>query len=101
MDAYSRRPDPAPPKRKRDSRSPSPIPRSPPRNVRPNRPHGRGRNVLAEAARLAEKRERERQQASHIAQAARGVQDVSNQFYNAGPEWVKERGRDWSRTEAK
>jgi mRNA (guanine-N7-)-methyltransferase len=89
-----------PPKRKR-SRSPSPIPRSPPRNVRPNRPPGRGRNVLAEAARLAEERERERQQANRTAQAARGVQDVSNQFYNARPEWVKEKGRDWRRNESK
>jgi mRNA (guanine-N7-)-methyltransferase len=101
MSAYSRRPDPVPAKRKRDSRSPSPIPRSPPRNVRPNRAPGRGRNVLAEAARLAEERERERQQASRTTQAARGVQDVSNQFYNARPEWVKERGRDWRRNESK
>src|ERR1700722_8643110 len=101
MSAYSRRPDALPAKRKRDSKSPSPIPRSPPRNVRPNRPPGRGRNVLAEATRLAEERERERQKRPRTSQASRGVQDVSNQFYNARPEWVKERGRDWRRNESK
>ena len=30
----------------------------------------------------------------------RGVQDASNQFYNARPEWVKERGRDWRKNES-
>lgn len=101
MSAYSRGPDALPAKRKRDSKSPSPIPRSPPRKVRPNRPPGRGRNVLAEARRLAEERERERQKHSPTSQVSRGVQDVSNQFYNARPEWVKERGRDWRRNESK
>src|SRR4051794_16071565 len=101
MSAYSRRPDALPAKRKRDSKSPSPIPRSPPKHIRPNRPPGRGRNVLAQAARLAEEREHERQKRLRTSQASRGVQDASNQFYNARPEWVKERGRDWRRNESK
>jgi mRNA (guanine-N7-)-methyltransferase len=28
------------------------------------------------------------------------VQEASNQFYNARPEWVKEKGRDWRKTES-
>ena len=29
-----------------------------------------------------------------------GVQDISNQFYNARPEWVKERGREWRKNDS-
>ena len=77
-------------------RSPSPIRDSPPREtIRPGGARGRGRNVLAEQQRLAAERE-----AKQAAQANRGVQEVSNQFYNARPEWVKERGRDWRRNES-
>lgn len=92
-----------PNKRKRD-RSPSPIRRSPPPAPGGrSRPGGayRGRNVLAEAARIAEQRTREQAARASTVQAARGVQDVSNQFYNARPEWVKERGRDWRQNESK
>ena len=32
--------------------------------------------------------------------AGRGVQAMSNQFYNQRPEWVKERGRDWRKNES-
>lgn len=89
--AYSRR---SPPRQRR--RSPSPIRDSPPREmIRPGGARGRGRNVLAEQQRLAAERE-----AKQAAQSSRGVQEVSNQFYNARPEWVKERGRDWRRNES-
>lgn len=89
-DAYKRR---SPPRR---PRSPSPIRDSPPREIiRPGGGRGRGRNVLAEQQRLAAERE-----AKQAAAPNRGVQEVSNQFYNARPEWVKERGRDWRRNES-
>ncbi|KIV92169.1 hypothetical protein PV10_06630 [Exophiala mesophila] len=89
-DAYKRR---SPPRR---PRSPSPIRDSPPREIiRPGGGRGRGRNVLAEQQRLAAERE-----AKQAAAPKRGVQEVSNQFYNARPEWVKERGRDWRRNES-
>ncbi|OQV00549.1 hypothetical protein CLAIMM_06029 [Cladophialophora immunda] len=94
LDAYRRR---SPPRERR--KSPSPIRDSPPRDIiRPGGARGRGRNVLAEQQRLAA--EREQKQASQHAQVNRGVQEVSNQFYNARPEWVKERGRDWRRNES-
>lgn len=52
--------------------------------------------MLAEQARLrAEREARAAPQNSN-----RGVQDASNQFYNARPEWVKERGRDWRKNES-
>ena len=94
-DVYRRR---SPPQERR--RSPSPIRDSPPREtqIRPGGVRGRGRNVLAEQQRLAA--EREQKQATLQAQANRGVQEVSNQFYNTRPEWVKERGRDWRRNES-
>lgn len=81
-------------------RSPSPIRKSPPREpiIRPGGARGRGRNVLAEQQRLAA--EREKQNSAFSTQSSRGVQDVSNQFYNARPEWVKERGRDWRKNES-
>ncbi|KIX03735.1 uncharacterized protein Z518_07288 [Rhinocladiella mackenziei CBS 650.93] len=91
---YHRR---SPPRERR--RSPSPIRDSPPREIiRPGGARGRGRNVLAEQQRLAA--EREQKNAALHAQHHRGVQEVSNQFYNARPEWVKERGRDWRRNES-
>ncbi|KAK5043546.1 hypothetical protein LTR84_011406 [Exophiala bonariae] len=91
--AYSRR---SPPRERR--RSPSPIRDSPPREIiRPGGARGRGRNVLAEQQRLAAEREAKQAALSN----SRGVQEVSNQFYNARPEWVKERGRDWRRNESK
>ncbi|EXJ76335.1 mRNA (guanine-N7-)-methyltransferase [Cladophialophora psammophila CBS 110553] len=94
LDAYRRR---SPPQERR--KSPSPIRGSPPRDIiRPGGARGRGRNVLAEQQRLAA--EREQKQAELHVQVNRGVQDVSNQFYNARPEWVKERGRDWRRNES-
>ncbi|EXJ93083.1 mRNA (guanine-N7-)-methyltransferase [Capronia epimyces CBS 606.96] len=87
----------SPPRERR--RSPSPIRDSPPREfIRPGGARGRGRNVLAEQQRLAA--EREQQSTSLQAQTNRGVQDVSNQFYNARPEWVKERGREWRKNES-
>ena len=99
---YNRRDPPAPPRR---SRSPSPIRQSPPREDQPSRRPGggtgRGRNVLAIAQRLAEEREREQEQQNAQIQRERGVQHVSNQFYNSRPEWVKERGRDWRKNESK
>lgn len=91
---YRRR---SPPRERR--RTPSPIRDSPPREaIRPGGARGRGRNVLAEQQRLAA--EREQKNAALYAQTNRGVQEVSNQFYNARPEWVKERGRDWRRNES-
>lgn len=66
--------------------------------IRPGGVRGRGRNVLAEQQRLAA--EREQKSAALHAQTKRGIQEVSNQFYNARPEWVKERGRDWRRNES-
>jgi mRNA (guanine-N7-)-methyltransferase len=88
-DAYSRR---SPIRR----RSPSPVQRSPPQQqARPGGRQGKGRNVLAEKERLEAERE-----ARLNANANRGVQDASNQFYNARPEWVKERGRDWRKNES-
>ncbi|KIW80260.1 hypothetical protein Z517_06875 [Fonsecaea pedrosoi CBS 271.37] len=94
LDAYRRR---SPPRERR--KSPSPIRDSPPRDIiRPGGARGRGRNVLAEQQRLAA--EREQKQAGLHAQVNRGVQEVSNQFYNARPEWVKEKGRDWRRNES-
>jgi mRNA (guanine-N7-)-methyltransferase len=64
--------------------------------MRPGGRQGKGRNVLAEQQQLAAERE-QRQAASNF---TRGVQDASNQFYNARPEWVKERGRDWRKNES-
>ena len=92
----------SPPSRER---SPSPIRRSPPPSsvphIRPGGATGRGRNVLAEQQRIAAEREREQAILSAQIQASRGVQDVSNQFYNARPEWVKEKGREWRKNESK
>jgi mRNA (guanine-N7-)-methyltransferase len=100
--AYRRRDPPPPPRR---PRSPSPIRRSPPREEQPTRRpgggSGRGRNVLAIAQRLAEEREREQEGRNAEIQRERGVQQMSNQFYNARPEWVKERGREWRKNESK
>jgi mRNA (guanine-N7-)-methyltransferase len=94
--AYRRR---SPPRKRQRTRSPSPIRDSPPPERR--RPGGapprRGRNVLADQERLAA--EREKAQAQHNQNLA--VQQASNNFYNARPEWVKERGRDWRRNESK
>ncbi|KAK4944928.1 mRNA cap guanine-N7 methyltransferase [Elasticomyces elasticus] len=91
---YRRR---SPPRERRNS--PSPIRDSPPRDIiRPGGARGRGRNVLAEQQRLAA--EREQKHGNALAPTNRGVQEVSNQFYNARPEWVKERGRDWRRNES-
>lgn len=95
-DAYRRR---SPPRvQQRDpSRSPSPIRDSPPRTLpRPGGGRGRGRNVLAEQERL--RAQREQQQGTTTVN--RGVQGVVNQWYNAVPEYVKERGRDWRRNES-
>ena len=90
---YARR---DPPRR----RSPSPISRPPPSSDAP--PAKRGRNVLAERERFAKEKEREQQQFSgHSSRNQTGVQTISNQFYNARPEWVKERGRDWRKNESK
>lgn len=99
-DVYRRR---SPPRQQRrdPSRSPSPI-RSPTRSgpiIRPGGAKGKGRNVLAEQQRLAA--EREAKQAQQAGNHGRGVQDVSNQFYNARPEWVKEKGRSWRTNESK
>ncbi|KAL2422022.1 mRNA cap guanine-N7 methyltransferase [Exophiala dermatitidis] len=94
VNLYRRR---SPPRERR--RSPSPIRDSPPREIiRPGGARGRGRNVLAEQQRLAA--EREQKNANLHTQANRGIQEVSNQFYNTRPEWVKERGRDWRRNES-
>ena len=49
------------------------------------------------AQRLQAERERESQKFV----SSRGVQDVSNQFYNARPEYVKQFGREWRKTESK
>ena len=57
--------------------------------------------MLAEQQRLQEQRDKEQALRTVQIQQARGVQDVSNQFYNARPEWVKERGRDWRKNESK
>lgn len=99
--AYRRRDPPPPPRR---SRSPSPIRRSPPREDQPTRRPGggtgRGRNVGAIAQRLAEERERQQEAQNAQIQRERGVQHMSNQFYNSRPEWVKERGRDWRKNES-
>lgn len=95
--AYRRRSPPRENRRDPDpSRSPSPIRDSPPRAVqRPGGARGKGRNLLAEQERL----EREKQQG--VQQTVnRGVQGVVNQWYNAVPEYVKERGRDWRRNES-
>ena len=90
---YARR---DPPRR----RSPSPISRPPPSSDGP--PAKRGRNVLAERERFAKEKESEQQQFSGPSSRNRtGVQTISNQFYNARPEWVKERGRDWRKFESK
>ncbi|EXJ91288.1 mRNA (guanine-N7-)-methyltransferase [Capronia coronata CBS 617.96] len=87
----------SPPRERR--RSPSPIRDSPPREfIRPGGARGRGRNVLAEQQRLAALREQ--QNGDLATQTNRGVQEVSNQFYNARPEWVKERGREWRKNES-
>lgn len=93
--AYRRR---SPPPQKRDpSRSPSPIRASPPRNVpRPGGARGRGRNLLAEQERLRAAREQQSGQPT----VNRGVQGVVNQWYNAVPEYVKEKGRDWRKNES-
>lgn len=95
--AYRRR---SPPRKRQRTRSPSPIRDSPPPERR--RPGGgaaprRGRNVLADQERLAA--EREKSQLQHNQNLA--VQQASNNFYNARPEWVKERGRDWRKNESK
>ena len=95
VDSYRRR-SPARDRR----RSPSPIRDSPPREIiRPGGARGRGRNVLAEQQRLAA--EREQQQGNPQAHANRGVQDISNQWYNERTEWVKVKGRDWRKNESK
>ncbi|KAK5946009.1 mRNA cap guanine-N7 methyltransferase [Knufia obscura] len=97
--AYRRRSPPRPTKRDPSPirRSPSPIRDSPPRNVpRPGGGRGRGRNVLAEQERLRAEREK----AQGIAAVNNGVQGVVNEWYNAVPEYVKERGRDWRRNES-
>ncbi|ETN39292.1 uncharacterized protein HMPREF1541_05515 [Cyphellophora europaea CBS 101466] len=93
--AYRRR---SPPRNSDRARDPSPIRRSPPRDANPRQGagRGRGRNVLAEQERL--RAEREARQAPQ--NVNRGVQDASNQFYNARPEWVKERGREWRKNES-
>jgi mRNA (guanine-N7-)-methyltransferase len=70
----------------------------PPEVIRPGGARGRGRNVLAEQQRLAA--EREQKQAALLSQTNRGVQEVSNQWYNQRPEWVKEKGRDWRKNES-
>lgn len=99
--AYRRRSPPRNIRRDLDpdpSRSPSPIRTSPPREFhRPGGARGKARNLLAEQERL--QAERERQQGGGQA-VGRGVQSVVNQWYNAVPEYVKERGRDWRRNES-
>ncbi|KAK5097251.1 mRNA cap guanine-N7 methyltransferase [Exophiala xenobiotica] len=97
--AYRRRSPPRPTKRDPSpiSRSPSPIRDSPPRDLpRPGGGRGRGRNVLAEQERLRAEREK----AQGLSTVNRGVQGVVNEWYNAVPEYVKERGRDWRRNES-
>ena len=100
--AYGRR-DPPPPRRR--SRSPSPIRRSPPAEEQPSRRPGggtgRGRNVLAIAERLAQEREREEAAKNPQQNRDRGVQHLSNEFYNSRPNWVEEKGRDWRKKESK
>ena len=90
---------------RRRERSPSPIRESPPREsgprARPGGAKGRGRNVLGEQQRIAADREREQAARNIKVLQERGVQDISNQFYNARPNWVQERGRDWRKNESK
>ncbi|KAJ9652843.1 mRNA cap guanine-N7 methyltransferase [Neophaeococcomyces mojaviensis] len=96
LSAYRRR---SPPRatRRDPSRSPSPIRDSPPRELpRPGGGRGRGRNVLAEQERL--RAERERQQGGTAVN--RGVQASVTQHYNAVPEYVRERGREWRKNES-
>ena len=87
----------------RRSRSPSPIRRSlPAEQVRQRKRPGRGARVDAGNVQAWRQREeeRERQQereAQHTVQE-RGVQAISNQFYNSRPDWVKEKGRGWRTT---
>ncbi|KAK5083418.1 mRNA cap guanine-N7 methyltransferase [Lithohypha guttulata] len=95
---YRRRSPPRAAHKRDPSRSPSPIRDSPPPSTllpRPGGGRGRGRNVLAEQQALRARREQERGVTVN-----RGVQGVVNQFYNAVPEYVKEKGRDWRRNES-
>lgn len=76
------------------SRSPSPIRNDAPRNVpRPGGGTGRGRNLLAE------RNERERNN-GYAGPTNNGVQSAVNTWYNAVPEYGKERGLDWRRTQS-
>lgn len=94
---YRRRSPARPPQRRSRSASPIRSPTTQTTIIRPGGAKGRPRNVLAEQERLAAERAAKQAQ-QHIQD--RGVQDVSNQFYNARPEWVKEKGRDWRRNES-
>ena len=83
---------------KKTRRSPSPPPRSPPRQRR--RPGAASKIALAdkETARQRQlERERDERQEARIVAATRGVQDVVRQHYNSVPQ----RGRDWRRTDSK
>lgn len=84
-------------------RSPSPIRRSPPpEQARQRKRPGRGARVGAGELEALKRRqeEREKQQEREAQQTVqeRGVQALSNQFYNSRPDWVKEKGRDWRTT---
>ncbi|KAL9113912.1 MAG: hypothetical protein Q9227_002046 [Pyrenula ochraceoflavens] len=75
------------------SRSPS---RSPPRQRK--RPSSL---ISANAKAAVEKRQQQRDNLEAASVRGGSVQDLSNQYYNARPEWVKERGREWRRNESK
>ena len=83
-------------------RSPSPIRASPPpEGGRVRKRAGGGARVNTSQIEAVRRRQEERERETQQIISSRGVQDASNQFYNARPEWVKERGRDWRRNESK
>lgn len=94
-DAYSSRRSPSP---KPIQRTPTPPPRSPPRQRK--RPGGASRIGTAEKEVLRRRQiDREQEQLAEAKKAAatRGVHDVVRQHYNAVPE----RGRDWRKTDSR
>lgn len=50
---------------------------------------------------MAEERERQQEAQNAQLQSERGVQHISNQFYNSRTDWVQEKGRDWRKNESK
>ena len=92
---YSARRSPSP---KPIQRTPTPPPRSPPRQRK--RPGGASRIGTAEKEILKQRQiDREQEQLAEAKKAAatRGVHDVVRQHYNAVPE----RGRDWRKTDSR